>query len=34
MVYRDAETGEYEHIPVEPARFVPFVRGVVRKNIE
>jgi protein-L-isoaspartate(D-aspartate) O-methyltransferase len=30
MVYRHAETGEYEHIPIEPARFVPFVRGVVR----
>ncbi|MEZ5540290.1 MAG: protein-L-isoaspartate(D-aspartate) O-methyltransferase [Pseudomonadales bacterium] len=30
MVVRDAETGEYEHMPIEPARFVPFVRGVVR----
>lgn len=30
MVHRHAETGEYEHIAIEPARFVPFVRGVVR----
>jgi protein-L-isoaspartate(D-aspartate) O-methyltransferase len=29
-VYRDAETGEYERQDIEPARFVPFVRGVMR----
>lgn len=29
-VYRDPETGEYERQDIEPARFVPFVRGVMR----
>ena len=30
MVYRNPETGEYEREDIEPARFVPFVSGVVR----
>lgn len=30
MVYRDPETGGYEQQDIEPARFVPFVRGVMR----
>jgi protein-L-isoaspartate(D-aspartate) O-methyltransferase len=30
MVHRDKETGEYEQTFIEPARFVPFVSGIVR----
>ncbi len=30
LVYRNPETGECEREDVEPARFVPFVRGVLR----
>ncbi len=29
MVYHNPETGEYEREPIEPARFVPFVSGVM-----
>lgn len=30
VVYRDPETGEYTREDIEPARFVPFVRGILR----
>lgn len=30
VVYRHPETGEYDRQDIEPARFVPFVRGVMR----
>mgnify|MGYP000896306257 FL=1 len=30
MVYHNPETGEYEREPIELARFVPFVSGVMR----
>lgn len=30
VVFRNPESGEFEREDIEPARFVPFVRGVVR----
>lgn len=30
MVFHDPDTGEFRREEIEPARFVPFVRGVVR----
>jgi protein-L-isoaspartate(D-aspartate) O-methyltransferase len=30
VVYRHPETGAYQHDDIEPVRFVPFVRGVLR----